>query len=324
VTTFAPFFALGTCLAAWRLRQDRDGAKPDGKMAAAIAVFCVALPVAATWQWTRFADGVKAQNPIGVYLTSKALRAWNFGPFAERLHPRIYLQLWSAANNHLGSIWLAVVVLLAYAWLCRRWNWIAVTCVALYVGTILIFFNLHVVHEYYGYANAIFLVVATGVLLTSILRTPGRRAWIGVALLVLQMAACSFRYFAHYYPIQSQNAPGRPEAAALVDRTTGHKSVILILGLDWSSEFPYQSHRRAIMDATFGNDSDSWSTQPIEHALENQGPQNVSALVACDDDRDGERLSTLLRVVNMPHATDLHADDCDIYEPAHGIANSGK
>jgi hypothetical protein len=178
------------------------------------------------------------------------------------------------------------------------------------------------VHEYYPYSNAIFLLVAAGALITSVLKIPGRRAWIGVALLVLQMAACGFRYFTHYYPIQSRNATGRPEAAALVDSTTGPKSVILILGLDWSSEFPYQSHRRAIMDATFGQKPDSWSTRPTEHALENQGAQNVTALVACDDGRYGTRLSILLRDASMPHATALHANDCDIYERLPGIGIS--
>jgi hypothetical protein len=314
VTTLAPFFALGTGLAAWRLWKDRESGKPDGKMVAAMSLFCVVLPVAATLQWTRFADGVKAQNPIGIYLTSKALSAWNFGTLGERLHPRIYIQLLSAANYHLGSVRLAVVVLLVYIWLCRRWSWIAAVCVALYVGTILIFFNLHVVHEYYPYANAIFLLVATGALITSILKIPGRRAWIGVALLALQITVCGFRYFTHYYPIQSRNAPGRPEAAALVDSTTGSQSVILILGLDWSSEFPYQSHRRAIMDATFGQKLDSWSTQPIERAIANAGPQNVTALVACDQGRYGSRLLALLRDVSMPHSTGLHGDNCDIYE----------
>ena len=318
VTTLAPFFALGMCLGAWGLWKDRESGKVSGNMVTAVTLFCVVLPAAASWVWTKFADGVKAQNPLGVYLTSKALRTWNFGSIAQRFHPRIYLQLWAAANNHVGSIWGVVVVLIVYIWLCRRWNWIVVACVALYVGTILVFFNLHVVHEYYPYSNAIFLLVATGALITSILKIPGRRAWIGAALLVLQIGACGFRYFTHYYPIQSKNAPGRPEAAALIDSTTRPQSVILILGLDWSSEFPYQSSRRAIMDATFGHKSDSWGTGPIEHALANQGPRNVTALVACDEGRFGPRLTTLLRDVDMSHSTDLHADGCDIYEHTLG------
>ena len=320
VTTLAPFFALGTCLAAWGLWKDREGGEPDGKMVAAISLFCVVLPVAATWEWTKFADGVKAQNPIGVYLTSKALSAWNFGTFGERIHRRFLIRLWSAADNHLGSVQLAVVVLLVYIWLCRRWNWIAVACLSLYVGTILIFFNLHLVHEYYPYANAIFLLVATGALITSVLKIRGRRAWIGVALLVLQMAACGDRYFTHYYPIQKKNALGRPDATALVDRVTTPRSVILILGLQWSAEFPYQSHRRAIMDAFFPQ-WDAWSVGPVEHAIANEGPRNVAALVACDQGRYGLRLSTYLQDLGLTHSTGLHADNCDIYEQTSGVGS---
>jgi hypothetical protein len=312
VTTLAPFFALGSCLAAWGFRRDHEMGRFKLKTMAVVGLVCVALPVAATWKWTKFADGVKAQNPLGIYLTSKALTAWNFGPFRERLHPRIYLDLLSAANNHVGSVKLAFVVLLAYIWLCRRWNRIAATCLMLYVGTILVFFNLHVMHEYYPYANAIFLLVATGALIASVLRIPGPRAWIGVVLLVLQMAACGFRYVTHYYPIQSMNAPGRPEAAALVDRTTGPQDVIVIMGLEWSSEFPYQSHRRAIMDTSFGRNP--WSIRPIEDALADEGPQNVMALVACDKDRYGSRLAILLQDLRLAPSTDLHADKCDIYE----------
>jgi hypothetical protein len=313
VTTFAPFFALGTCVAAWSLWEDRKAGKLKGITAAAVGLFCVVLPVAATWGWTRFADDLKEQNPISVYLTSGALRAWNFGTLGERLHPRIYLQLVYAANNHLGNIAAAAVVVAVYIWLCRRWNWIAVTCLALYLGTILVFFNLHVLHEYYPYSNAIFLVVAVGVLIASVLKIPGPRAWIGVALLVLEMGACGFRYFTHFYPIQVRNAPGRPAAAALIDSTTGPQSVILIHGLDWSAELPYQSRRRAIMDA-FYPQRQGWSVGPVEHIIALEGPENITALVACDQGRYGPRLDVLLNDVAMTHSTDLHADNCDIYE----------
>jgi hypothetical protein len=184
---------------------------------------------------------------------------------------------------------------------------------ALYVGTILLFFNLHVVHEYYPYANAIFLVVAVGALITSVLSIPGRRAWVGVALLVLQLGACADRYFTHYRPIQITNAPGRPEAATLVDTTTAPQSVILITGLEWSAEFPYQSHRRAIMDAFFP-ETPTWTVGPVERVIATAGPKSVTALVACDQGRDGPRLSTFLRDLGLAHSTDLHADNCDIYE----------
>jgi hypothetical protein len=324
VTTFTPFFVLGTCVAAWGLWRDRENAKLKGNFAVTVVVFSVVLPIAVTWCWTKFADGVKAQNPFGVYLTSKAETAWNFGTLAQRLRPRSYGHFLLAANNHIGSIVAAAVVLVVYFWLCRRWNWIAVACLMLYIGTTLTFFNLHFVHEYYPYSTAIFLVVATGVLIASVLEIRGPRAWIGVALLVLVMAACALRYSYHYYPTQHKNAPGRPEAAALVDNTTGPESVILILGLDWSSEFPYQSHRRAIMDTSFLRKELISNSGPVEHAISNAGPKNIAALVACGEGRHEDRLLTLLRDVGMPLTTNLHADDCDIYERAASRSISPK
>jgi hypothetical protein len=316
VTTFAPFFFLGTCVAAWSLWRDRESGKLKGNIAATVAVFCVALPIAATWRWTKFADGVKAQNPFGVYLTSTMVTTWNFGTLGQRLHFHPYRVFLLAANNHIGSIVAAAVVLVVYFWLCRRWNWIAVACLVLYIGTTLTFFNLHFVHEYYPYSTAIFLVVATGVLIASVLEIRGPRAWIGVALLVLMMAACALRYSYHYYPIQNKNAPGRPEAAALIDNTTAPDSVILILGLDWSPEFPYQSQRRAIMDTNFLRKELVSNSGPVEHAISNAGPKNIAALVACGEGRHEDRLPALLKELGMPLATNLHADDCDIYERA--------
>jgi hypothetical protein len=319
VTTFAPYFVLGTCLAVWGLWSDRKSGKFKGSIAVTVAMLCVVFPVAVTWYWTRFADEVKSQNPFGAYLTSTSLIAWNFGTLAQRLDFRNYISFLRATNNHIGNIGVVAVVLVVYIWLCRRWNWIAVTCLLLYAGTTLMFFNLHLVHEYYPYSNAIFLVVATGVLIASVLKTRGR-AWVGVVLLVLVMAACGFRYFTHYYPIQSKNAPGWPEAAALVDKTTGPESVILILGLGMSPEFPYQSHRRAIMDTPiFGRDLMPISNNEVlEHAISNEGPRNIAALVACEAARYEPLLPILLRHIGMPQATNLHADNCDISERTSG------
>jgi hypothetical protein len=130
------------------------------------------------------------------------------------------------------------------------------------------------------------------------------------------MAACGFVYLTHYYPIQSKNAPGRPAAAALVDNTTKPDSVIVILGMDWSSEFPYQSHRRAIMDTSFSIKELISDSGPVEHAISNEGPQNIAALVACDEGRHELRLPMLLRDIGLPPAANLHADACDIYERA--------
>jgi hypothetical protein len=319
VTTFAPFLVLGASLASWGMWQDCKLKNMRARIAVEVAVFCFGLPVIATFAWTKFADGVKEQNPIGIYLISRVLNSWTFGTIAQRLHPRVYLQLWYAANNSVGDIRVCVIIVLVYVWLVRRWSWDAAGCLILYVGTILLFFNLHVVHEYYPYSNAVFLLFGSGLLISSILVIQDRRSWIGAALLMLQVGACGYRYYEHYYPIQSVNASGRPDAAGLVGRTTAPESVIVIIGLEWSAEFPYQSHRRAIMDAFFPETPD-WKLKPVEQAIVREGPLNVAALVACDEGREGLRLDALLKDLEINNSTNLHADDCDIYErSARGV-----
>ena len=68
------------------------------------------------------------------------------------------------------------------------------------------------------------------------------------------------------------------------------------------------------MDAFYPK-TPSWSVKPVERAIAMEGEGNVTALVACDEARSGPRLDVLLKDVAMPHATDLHADNCDVYEP---------
>jgi hypothetical protein len=314
VTTFAPFFVLGAFVLAWDLRRQQQRGDLRQKTAASAAAFCIALPFVATWGWTRFADRVKEQNPFGVYLTSHALRAWNFGPFRERLHPRIYLQLLYATDNQIGRVTVLFLVLAVYVLLCRRWDWVVPSCLALYAGTILLFFNLHVVHEYYAYSNAIFLVVAVGALVSRIISLPGKRAWAGVVLLGFCMAACGRRYFNHYYPLQRENAAGRPQVAELLDHTTSADAAVVILGLDWSPELPYQSDRRAIMDSSISSVPRPMLDAALEKAIDNEGRNKVAAVVACADGRSSPELPALLTELDMGRS--LQVGDCEVYERA--------
>jgi hypothetical protein len=312
VTTFAPFFVLGTFLSGWQFfKEHNNGFKI--KRAIPVSVFCVVLPIVFAKGWMMFGDQIKKQNPFTVNLMSNTQGEWTYGTLSQRINPRVYIGLLRAGNYHIGSILVGILVLAVYIWLCRRWNWIAAICVVLYIGTIETFFNLHVVHEYYPYSIAIFLVVAVGVLITSILKIPDSKAWIGVALLILQVGACGHRYFIRYYPIQSINHPGWPAASAFIDRTTRPQDVIVIVGENWSPEFPYQSHRRAIMNV-LNLQIKNWDLVTVEQVVRNTGVQNIAAVVACSDGRSEPGIATLNRDIGMSQTAVFRANDCDIYE----------
>jgi hypothetical protein len=328
VTTFAPYFLLGIGLAAGQvLKLYRNGTIPFRRIAAA-AFFSALLPVAFTELWTKFADGLKAQNPFAVVLisTSKSMQGWNFGTIGQRLQLESYYVLVARVFTQIGYPMAGLLIAGVYAAMLiaagnapfRRWNRVAATCLLLYAGTTMLFFNLHVVHEYYPYSTALFLVVAIGAMLAPTLDRPGRKAWVGVALLAIEMAACVVYYHSRYYPIQSFDSPGRPQAAAIIDRITSIQDVILITGLKWSPELPYQSRRRAIMDPEFFVDGHLQGPDVMRQAIQNVGPKGISAVVACDTGRNSERLKMLLQLAGTGYEAQLHGDDCDIYEKVAG------
>lgn len=313
VTTFAPFLLLGCCITAWHIWKQRKQPRLSIARVALVSFLCGVVPVVCTLLWTKFADALKSQNPLGFYFTSKVLGIWNFGTVSERLKFSNYLHFVHAISNQAGSLVLLLLLVLVYAILVRRWNWAALICLGLYIFTSLLFFNLHLIHEYYSYSSVIFLLVGAGLLIADLLLLPGRRAWIGFILFVGLVATCAYRYRARYYFIQRSNAPGTPHLAAIIDSTTQPSGVIIITGLDWSPELPFQSHRRAIMDpgaAKFWAGSD---LGPMTAAIRNQGPASIPEVVSCDSMRGTGHTLAILHLVGIEGSPALHADGCDIY-----------
>jgi hypothetical protein len=83
----------------------------------------MAVPAAAIEWWTKFADGVKSQNPFGRYLTSSALGSWNFGTLADRTKLQAYHHFAHAPDYQVGSAYVLALLIVVYLLVCRRWSW---------------------------------------------------------------------------------------------------------------------------------------------------------------------------------------------------------
>jgi hypothetical protein len=312
VTTFAPFLILGSAVGLWQLWAQRSSHKLTRSRVAVVIFLGGLFPVLITVWWTEFAGMVRAQNPFGaLYLTH--LGTWNFGTIAERLHAANYAHFLHAVAGQAGSLPLLLILVLVYALVVRSWNIHALVALALYVITTMIFFHLHLIHEYYPYSCAIFLLAAAGFLIAKLLSLPGPRAWFGFAFLVAIIVTCVMRYHNGFYRLQKWNAPGHAEAAAIIDRTTNPDDVIVITGLGWSSELPYQSQRRSITDFAGPFGPFPHPLVPLVDAMLNQGPQTIPEVVVCDRSRGTEFAGALLKLTGIPDTTTLHADNCDIY-----------
>ena len=135
---------------------------------------------------------------------------------------------------------------------------------------------------------------------------------------MMELTASISCYVRDVYPEQSTNLPGQPVLAGILDRTTDPKSVIVITGMDWAPNLPYQSHRRAIMDLSYGLPGHTKDLGEITESIVMQGPSTISAVVACAKGKNTDRLPALLQLTGMTNPTVMHGDDCDVYERAAG------
>lgn len=259
ITTFFAFALAGgaitlhAMITAWR----RDGLKAALIAGIAPGLAVLAALVATSW-WVAFSDALKAQSPIGALLTSTALHDWNFG--TEKLADSTFWRsvvAGRATSDAVGSR-LGLIVALA-GLLLPRTRTVAAAGLVLYVAPFLVFTNLHNVHNYYQYANALFLVLAVGAGVWAVSQLPGVRpalARTAAGLLLLVLAAGEMIALPYQLPPVSAEIQARTLAVAQeAARLTGKDEAIFVFGYEWSSEIAYYAQRRAVSVPNWATDT---------------------------------------------------------------------
>jgi hypothetical protein len=207
-----------------------------------------AVPLVLGLIWVQFSDAVKVRNPFGALLTSSQLASWNFGSWAQRMSAGLWQEtiLKRALPDILGSIlWIAVPVagiMIAD----RRTAFFIAVGIFGFLVPFMLFTNLHVQHNYYQYANALFLLLAVGLAVVSLIQ----KTYIKVAVVLMLLIVGSELRFFHrvFVPVISVDfAQGdiyriSLKARELVDPRAG----LLVLGEDWSSAVHYYSERKGL------------------------------------------------------------------------------
>lgn len=319
ITTLVVYCVPAGLLAAAALWRATDQGKTLRAPAALRLALLAALPVllalgAALW-WIARGDAIKQSNPFTQYLTSQALRGWNYGDWSLRLDPTFWSQLWTnLTQNVLGEGALALAAVAA-TFATPRARRAALICLAGFFCGPLLFANLYHVHDYYYIANALLASGAAGVLLASAWdhpRLPAGSRWaLTLLLLVLQ-----YRSFTHSYrPYYTQQAPV-PELAAMLRETTSPDDVLLIAGADWNPLLPYYAQRRAIM-LTDGN---NLQTKTLDSLLQQLPPRRIAALLVAGEWRRHQdwirERTTYLGLAPHPFAASA---DTDLYIPLDAI-----
>jgi len=324
-TTWMPFAALAGLMVAVQAYRGGKGRMPRVSVERIALLGCATavLPAVALAGWTEYADLVKSHNPIGSVMRSNSpiIVRHLYGTLAQRFD----WETWSImADRTIPDITgRRAGFLLPLLALCVTRERVGYYIAALgaFVLPIVAFANLHVVHNYYAYANGLFLLVGSGWAIEGLFRA-NTRWWLPhVALLACAGIAVYGYYdpgvrhdyrlysgsrFSGYASEQDRNDRYAQRLGVIIRSAIPSDSIVVGVGLDWSSELPLYAERRALMIPNWIRRDPETGT--IEQALAQLPPGEVGALVECPgNSRDHAfvvQLAERLRLDRVPRVAE--------------------
>ena len=253
VTTGAPVvLALGCLWLIQRIRRGGPRLPPLREIGMAFCAFGVPLLLAVAW--TRYTDIVKSANPFGMTQTSSAIRDWNLGTLQQRLQLSTYATvIWHRmlVPNAAGIVGFGLIGGALLVPSAARIRAIVAAALALFLLPIVLFTNLHVEHDYYQSACALFLIAALAVAAGAWAPTVVRHPAVVPVLTSLLVAANGHAFVRGYGPIARKViTAGHNRVLSVAEVLRQHTppgSAFVAFGRGWSSEFAYYAERKAFM-----------------------------------------------------------------------------
>lgn len=197
--------------------------------------------------WLSFADRLKLAHTFGRNLTSENLKPWLYGSAAQKLSWPLWRDRFFGARlaeslNHPSLLWASLAAAVVFDRRAVAW---ALVLLVLYAVPFATFTNLHAIHEYYQYGNALFAICAIGVVAWH--ARAGWRRWIAFALISCTVASMVERT----WKVEWKHMIAKTERSTTIAlgnavRDLPEDGVLLVFGFDWSSEVAYYGEHRAI------------------------------------------------------------------------------
>jgi hypothetical protein len=253
-----------------------------------INITILTVPLIVGFFWTRFSDQVKLTNPLGAAFTSTALRAWNFGTPAQRFDLPLWRDVvWQRALviNAGGLIGL---MLIALPWIFRRgdrrYAYLSGFALVLFVLPLLIFTNLHIVHEYYQVACVAFLLASIAIVIGAWIPQISGRIPVAPLCLLLLIVINITNYKSAYGIVSTRSVDQSDKHSAQAYRVgrylqshTPEDTGIVVFGQDWSSEIAFHSERRSMTAPSWFSDHKTVWRDPQAFL----GSTPLAAIVLC-------------------------------------------
>lgn len=287
------------------------------RLCSAKVIVAFVIPFLIAFAWTRFTDEVKMHNLAGHRLTSAGLADWNFGTIGMRFS----VDLWYHAvfnriiSRNVGGPIGILLLGAALFWLSKRERRFIILNLAAFLLPILIFENLHFVHDYYQTANVLYLVLAVAIAIAGLLkRFPQRRMLLlasFVGILAIDVVAFLYTGYATAERVHFSTANSRTLALAeYLKSHTSAQAPLVVFGLDWSAELPFYAERRAL-------GVPNWFTPAQQRDIvsnpANYVGRSPSAIVFCGNGYDDLKKLAEANSLSATHSV----ADCEINDIRH-------
>jgi len=293
LTTFVPacVFAGGLLARDYCANVDRRISKDvvDGLVASLLFIL---TPILLCVVWTNYADMIKTNSgELSAMLVSNKLEAWVFGTCAQRVSYALWVQtILKSISLNMG--YYSIVLYGVALCICSRSREIGYALWSLFcfVSSFLVFTNLYIVHDYYQYENAIYLILFASFVVYKLASTH-RFRFTALALLLATM--CLQYYSYNYVAFDPQYKP--PYRSVLDEDTTRHRdfivgtfidnnvsseAAIVVYGNDWCPTIAYYSKRKSVTDHLRGD-----YRERLKNVKGLLGGKAIGAVVVCSPNR---------------------------------------
>lgn len=281
---------LPVLLVIWVLLAVDEARQSSQSRRGRVVALCLAitLPLAAVYAWTSFADALKLASPLGPALTSSALSTWNWGTLSQRVSAIFWrdVVMYRVLFLNLGGIVGAGLVIAALSAKAEvRIKIIIAAAVALGLLPLLLFTNLHIVHDYYQSSNVMFLIFAVATALGAVIMPRvGSRAGLGflLALVVANgLGLVQSGYLAAMH--RTFDASHRDVAVSeVLARELPDDKQFVSFGNAYSATFAYLSGRKSFAVPDWFNEFSKVIARPADYVQ----PGHLGAVVACSKHPD--------------------------------------
>jgi hypothetical protein len=298
----------------------RGGLRVSSWKATLVAVIAFGVPMLVAYVWVQYSDAVKTANPFGSQLTSASLREWNFGTLEQKLAFATYKTVfWDRvfvpnAGGLLGIALIMGAVLLAGT---TRVRAIVVCGLALFALPILIFTNLHIVHDYYQAGCVLFLIGVLAVVVAGWLPTVVSRPAVIPVVTALLVLSNLVEFSAGYGPVARKTFDVSHERTLAIGdvlrRYTPLNSGIVVFGNDWNSDIAYYSQRKSFTVPVWFSQYDRVSVEPARFL----GDVPLGGIVFCPVDKGSnvEQMTQRFETFDHNEWSQTDVQECRVLRP---------